>query len=691
MKKAICGICASGCPMDVYVEDGKIASVEGSRDLPGQSGGLCAKGAAARQYIYNQERLLYPMKQVGEKGSGNFVRISWEEAYQTIAERLLAVREESGARATVFYVGYPKWYRPALLRLANAYGSPNYCTESSTCFQASNIAWKSIYGNNICFPDLANSNTVMLWASNLYHSNTPMSKMYRGMKARGVKIIVVDPRNTVTAREADIHLRLLPGTDGALALGMAHVMIEEDLYDHEFVENYVYGFEEYRAYVKKFTPEYTEEITGVPAEKISEAARLYATNGPAGIMFSAATVVHHINGVQNYRAVHMLVGLSGNYDRKGGHLAKPPVAAPLNEFGKVKRYDGEEAIGEREFPVWFDLPCEEAQCTKLADYILNEDPYSLKALVAFGMNHRMWPKPSYLQEALKKLDFYVNVDLFLSDSSDMADIVLPAATFMEREEIQSMRGGMVRLSEPAILPLGEAQNDIQIIQELAHRMGLEDPVLSGTYESYMNYILEPSGLCAEDLRGHQEGVRAKHLVFGAEKSYAREGFSTPSGKAEFVSTVLERYRDSHGYEGLPIYQDFREVSGVDREQYPLILNTGSRKPQYFHSRMNRIPWIAALEEATLVEMHPADMEFLNIREGDRVTVSSPGGSMEGIAAAVPNNLSGMVHIYHGNKKGEANELIPLTYLDPISGFPGYKSYFCNVKRKEDDNVISTEN
>ena len=136
-------------------------------------------------------------------------------------------------------------------------GSPNYCTESSTCFQASNMAWKSIYGNDICFPDLANANTVMLWASNLYHSNTPMSKIYRGMKARGVKIIVVDPRNTVTAREADIHLRLLPGTDGALALGMAQVMIEEDLYDHEFVEKYVHGFEEYRAYVKQFTPEYT--------------------------------------------------------------------------------------------------------------------------------------------------------------------------------------------------------------------------------------------------------------------------------------------------------------------------------------------------------------------------------------------------------------------------------------------------
>ena len=366
------------------------------------------------------------------------------------------------------------------------------------------------------------------------------------------------------------------------------------------------------------------------------------------------------------------------------------MSAPVNEFGKVKRYDGEEAIGQKDFPAWFALPCEEAQCTRLAEYILKEEPYPLKALVAFGMNHRMWPKPSYLQEALKKLEFYVNVDLFLSDSSDMADIVLPAATFFEREEIRTMRGGMVGLSEAAVCPCGEAKNDIEIIQELARRMGLSEPVLSGTYEEYMDYILKPTGLSVEELRGHQGGVKAKHLVFGTERSYEREGFATPTGKAEFVSTVLEKYKDAYGYDGLPVYRDFREVSEVDRTVYPWILNTGSRKPQYFHARVNRLPWLAALEPATLVEMHPSDMESLQIQEGDRVIVTSPGGSMEGIAAAVRNNLPGMVHIYHGNKKGEANELIPLTYLDPISGFPGYKSYFCNVRRKEEEDAISTE-
>ena len=157
VKKVFCGICSSSCSIDVYVEDGKITSVEGS------NGGLCAKGAASKQYVYNKDRILYPMKRIGEKGSGQFERITWEEAFALISEKLLAIREKNGARSTVFYAGYPKWYRPALLRLSNAYGSPNFCTESSTCFQSANMAWKSIYGNDICSPDMQNAKTVLFW------------------------------------------------------------------------------------------------------------------------------------------------------------------------------------------------------------------------------------------------------------------------------------------------------------------------------------------------------------------------------------------------------------------------------------------------------------------------------------------------------------------------------------------------
>ncbi|MGF0100928.1 molybdopterin-containing oxidoreductase family protein [Bariatricus sp. SGI.019] len=682
--KTSCSTCGSCCEVDTYVEDGKLVSVEGARNTPMQSGGMCAKGAAAKQYVYNKDRILYPMKRVGKKGEGKFERISWEEAYEMIAENLLRIRKESGPESVVFYAGYPKWYRPALLRLANAFGSPNYCTESSTCFQAAALAWRSLYGNGICGPDMKNAKTLLVWSSNLYHSNTPMSGTYQGLKKRGVKIIVVDPRHSVTAHDADIHLQLIPVTDGALALSMAQVIIEEGLYDKEFVENYVYGFEEYREYVQNFVPEEAEKITGVPAAQIRLAARTYAGNNPASVMFSASPIVHHINGVQNYRAVFSLIAITGNYDVEGGNRTQPGLFSPANEFGRVRRFDGIEAIGKKEFPVWFDLSCDEAQCTKLADYILEEKPYPIKAVFAMGLNHRMWPQPEHLQRALEKLDFYVNVELFMSESSNAADLVLPACTSYEREEVHVGKGGRFYLSNRAIEPVGEAKNDIEIIIDLLKKMGLKDEALENGYDVYMQYILEPSGLTLEELKNHPQGMQGKNLFSPAVKTYESAPLHTPSGKVELKSLVLERYRGSHGYEGLPVYHDYRTETKIDRNQYPLILSTGNRKPQFFHARVYRMAWLSNIEKATLVEIHPEDGEKYHIKDGATVKVVSPSGEMVGIAAYTIAGKPGVVNIYHGNPKGDANELIGKDYLDPISGFPGYRSYFCRIERVEEE-------
>lgn len=686
--KTTCSTCGPCCEVDAYVKDGRLVAVEGARNTPMQSGGLCAKGVAAAQYVYNKERILYPMKQTGRKGEGRFERISWDEAYDLIADRLLRIREEYGARSTVFYAGYSKWYRPALLRLANAYGSPNFCTESSTCFQAAALAWRAVFGDGICRPDFGNAKTLLIWSSNLYHTNTPMSKAFQGLKKRGVKVIDVDTRHTVTAHDADLHLKLIPGTDGALALSMAQVIIEEDLYDKEFVDKYVYGFEEYREYVREFPPEKAEKITGVPAEKIRQAARIYAGNGPAGLMFSASPIVHHLNGVQNYRAVFSLIALTGNYDIEGGNRTMPGPFSPANEFGQIRRFDGEEAIGQREFPVWYDLSCDEAQCVRLADHILEEKPYPVRALFAMGLNHRMWPQPEYLKGALLKLDFYVNAELFMSESSSAADLILPACTSYEREQVHVGQGGRFFFSNRAIEPVGEGKNDIEIIMEVFRRMKLKDPtlqdeVLEGGYEAYMEHILKPSGLKLEELRNHPEGMMGKNLFPPAVKTYEKEPFHTPSGKVEFKSLVLEQYKDSHGYDGLPVYHDFRENTAVDREEYPLILNTGSRKPQLFHSRLYRMPWLKNIEAVPLVEIHPEDGRKYGVHDRDTVRVTSPAGEIKGTVSYNIQGDPGVVYIYHGSAEGDANELIGKDYLDPISGFPGFKGYFCKIEKIAD--------
>ena len=689
IKRTICDICASRCPMDCYIEDGRIVSVE-----PGQKGsgasGLCSKGAAALQYVYNKERLRYPMVRTGEKGSGRFERITWDEAYDLMAEKLLRIRESHGPESVVFYAGYPKWYRPALLRFANAFGSPNFCTESSTCFQAFALSWALTFGGSPAMPDLKNCRTLMLWSRNLFHSDVGAGVMLRKLRERGGKVIDVDPANTVTAHESDIHLDPLPGTDGALALGMANVILSEGLWDREFVEKYVSGFGEFRAYAASFTPERVEQITGVKKELVVEAARIYALNKPSAIMFSASPVVHNINGLQNYRAVEALIAITGNYDVPGGNCLRARASAPLNEFGRVLRLTEPEAIGQREFPAWFDCPCQEAQCTRLAHYIQSEEPYPIKGLFAMGMNHRMWPKPSHLERALGKLDFYVDSDLFITDSMKTADLILPAQSFFEHDEIINPMDGRVILREAVIPPEGEAENDIVMIQRLMQRMGLSDPVLSGSYEDYMNQILLPSGLQVSNLRGHPEGLYSEETGSPEYRSFEKKPFNTPSGKIELASEVLKRYEKSHGYHALPVYQDFREhipeacLLGKEREaflsEYPLILNAGSRRPQFFHSRTYRMAWLRNLEEAALLEMHPSDAGAREIHDGDPVQVVSSCGSISAVAELNPSCHPGVVRFYHGNPQADVNELIPEEYLDPVSGFPGFKSWFCEVKR-----------
>ena len=311
VRKTICSICnpLSHCGIDAYVKDGVVVKVEGSKENPHSAGTLCSKGNANRQYIYHKDRIRTPLIRKGPSGgtpdnpaSGEYVSISWEEALDLIASRLLKIKEESGPESVVFYAGYPKWMRPFLKRLAHSFGSPNYCTESSTCFRASFMGAALNYGA-MGPADVARSKCLLVWSSNPFYSNTTAARGILDARERGLRIIEVGPLITPFTAHADIHLRIRPGTSGALALAMANVIIGEGLYDREFVQNYTLGFEEYCAYVAQFTPRAAEEITGVHADQIIEAARLYATTKPASLMNSASPTTHHTNGLQNHRAI----------------------------------------------------------------------------------------------------------------------------------------------------------------------------------------------------------------------------------------------------------------------------------------------------------------------------------------------------------------------------------------------------
>lgn len=686
VKTGICGFCGGTCLIDAYCKDGRIIKVEGNRSLPMGNGRICVKGAALKQTLYHPDRLLYPMKRVGKRGEGKLERISWEEALDTIAEKMQTIKETYGAKATLIYSGHPKWFRPQLTQFANAYGTPNFGTESSTCAYALMLACQTTFGKGVLMPmpDMMRCKALTIWGVNSLYSNSvgPGGALLNAIK-RGIKLIVIDPRCTPTTEHADIHLRPIPGTDGALALGMARVILTEGLENQAYIDAYTTGFEAYKEYVMKFTPEKVEEITGVPKQDMIKAARLMAENAPCPIQMSASPLVHHINGVQNVRAITMLMALIGSYGVEGGSNAPGPGRAVLKDAFMTTRFERvcpNEDISHEEFPAWAKLNHHEAQVIRLADCIEGKGEYPIRNLLAFGMNHHMWPRPDRLEKAFEELEFFVNADLYLTDTCRFADILLPIQTSLEREQVEILGLDTVYYQPPVVEPMGETRSDMDVITALAKRLGFtiggEVPVCS--HEDYLRKALLPTGVTLEEAKASKTGIKARNVMPPRTSEQILQ-VKTPSGKIEFVSQVMETC-DKAGHEGLPVYHDFREK--LPMQEYPLILTTGSRKPQLFHSRTYRIPWLANLEKYPLAEVHPEDAERYAVEEGELVRVITPVGSMEFVLSVNSSCLLGTVNIYHGAGKNDINLIIDDRYLDPVSGFPGFKSYCCKLKKVE---------
>jgi anaerobic selenocysteine-containing dehydrogenase len=705
VRKSVCTMCdpMTQCGLDLYVRDGRIVKVEGTRENPGSRGTLCSKGAATRQYVYNEDRLLTPLRRTGPRGSGRYEPISWDEALGEVVANLERVRAESGPESAVFYVGYPKHMRPFVQRLALQYGSPNFCTESSACFTAVAMASRLVYGQ-LAGPDMRNTRCCLVWGANPFHARTPAAGPLMKALDRGIKLVVVDPRRTQLAARADVHLQLRPGTDGALALGFAHVILEEGLHDAGFCGAHTRGFSEYREYVRQFDPERVAGITGVPAEKIRAAARLYATTAPAALMFSAAPVVHHTNGVQNLRAAFALIGLTGNYDVAGGNKPSPyswleiagaGFTSRQHEFEMPRSWDDlPPRVGAGRFPVWAEL-IDQAQAMDLPRQIRSGDPYPVRALVAFGLNHRMFPGSDRFLESLQELDFICDIDLFATDSSRYADIVLPACSSVERSELRAYPEKWITLTEPAIDPLGESRSDTDIVFDLAQRLGLDDPLLNPqpeggadpatVFPQVLDWILEPSGMTMDEIGSHSAGMPVPDPIPTPDLRYLERGFPTPSGKMEFASSVLERLGPGIGVDALPTWTPPASGAGggTDEESerdYPFILNAGSRLPMFIHSRTYRLPWTRSLRPHPAADLNPADARALGIVQGDRIELRSPFGSIR-----VDANLTGLVrpgdvHMYHSHPEADVNLLLDPDALDPVSGFPGYRSSRCRVEK-----------
>lgn len=684
---SLCDICSpkTHCGVDVYVKDDKILKIEGTKEHPLNKGLLCTKGASGRQFVYREDRLKTPLKRVGERGSDAFEPISWEEAYQTIAEKFLGMKKEFGAQSVVFFSGYTKWYRPFLQRLAYSFGSPNYATESSTCFTSGLMAWKLATG----YPgggNSKNSDLFLGWACNPYFTGYLAAKNMTNLKKNGCKFIIIDTMYTQAAEKlADLFLQPLPGTDGALALAIANVLIEHDWIDHEYIKAYVHGFDEYAAYCKNFNEDNIEELTGVPYEKVVKAAEMIHESKRFSIKESSAPIAHHVNGLQNYRAIMALSAITGNYDRAGGQIPSPFTYVHQGAgyhtlehefFKEAKKSYMPDPIGAQRFPLWNALEGE-AQSMDIARQILTEEPYPVKGMIAFGMNFRMFPDSEQFKRAIEKLDFFVDVDLFMTDAAKYADIILPACSSFEREEFKCYPGGYAFYTKPAIQPLYESKPDTTIMCELAEAMDLDDALLRSGYRACLEHILSPISLTVDELQTAERPLKVPEFEPYQELAALKRGLPTPTGKFELKSEVIAGHPE-WGLDPLPTYR--APLDDIDASEYPMTLTHGGRLPNALHSRLHDVKWLRTLRPKAMADLNPDQAAEMGICQDDLIEIATPVNSVTVSANLTYKVPRGLVSLYHGYREADFSSLINSDRLDPYCGFPAYRSNRCRITK-----------
>lgn len=684
IKKTLCDICSPGihCGIDAYVKDGKVIKIEGTKEHPMNRGLLCTKGLCNREYMYREDRIKTPLKRIGKRGEGKFKPISWEEAYSEIGGKLNKIKDEYGAKHVAFFTGYGKWYRPFLQRFASSFGSPNYGTESSSCSTSAQMAGNVATGRNFTMQDMENANTYLGWGFNPYYSKFLNSVNLSKLKEKGLKFIIVDPRITPTTQKiADLHLRVKPGTDGALALGMANLFIEKDLIDKEYIEKHVHGFDEYKEYVKLFDLDTVNKITGVSKDDIVKAVEMLS-KGPFCINESAAPVVHHQNGFQNYRAMMSLSAITGNYDKIGGNIPKQDYFAGKvggfqtleKEFVKeVLPKNINERIGGERFPLWNEM-VNQFQAMDLTRQIEEKTPYEIKALFCHGINARMFPNSGRLFNALNTVDFFVNIDLFMTDASKYADILLPACTSFEREECKSYPGGYITYTKKVIDTLYDSKSDVEILSDLANVMDIEDDFLKAGYEASIRHMFKGTCVDVDELKESDLPLKCKDFKSYEVGSYTMEGYDTSTSKFELKSTIIEKYKD-FGLDALPTYKEFND----DIDEYNYLLTSGARIPNALHSRLHDVKLSRILKNEASCDISSLDAKDLSINNGDYIKITTKIGSLNVKVNVTDRVLYKNIHMYHGYREVDVNSII-CDNFDPYSGFPAYRSCKCKIEK-----------
>jgi anaerobic selenocysteine-containing dehydrogenase len=705
----ICGICPGGCGVNIELVDGKIESIAPIKDHP--IGVVCVRGLHAKEIVYSKDRLKYPLLRTGQKGGGKFERIGWDDALDRIAHAFQKIKQEYGAQAVMSYFGRGS-FDNNLTDLFGArgmpvqgvsgflfpFGSPNGTGCSSVCYVSYGIfASLSTIGAqmDLTYADFESSDLVVLWGANP-PTDSPPNRVRKILdaKRRGARVIAIDHMRSDMAKMAHQWVGVRSGTDGALALSMMNVIINERLYDEAFVRNWTKGFEDLNRYVQQFPPEKTETISRVPKETIAALAREIAK--AKGASLAMYTGLEYTNsGVQNIRAALSLWAITGNLDVPGGLVFRPRSPVRFPRVGLEPPKDVK-PIGADKYPLFCDV-LKAAQFMEAPRAILNGDPYPVKALLVLGASMLTnLPNPELLKECFRKLDFMVVFDRFMTGDAMYADIILPATTNFENLGYQRYPGGYCQLRPKIIEPIGEARSSFQFLTQLAGKLGYGH-LFPATEEERLEFAFKGTPVSREELYAHPEGVKydagrmsyRKHEK-GLLRPDGKPGFNTPSGKVELVSSMLQKY----GYDGLPVYVEPLEGPLGKPEvyqKYPLVLNTGARLQSAFRSQHLNIPGLLKLQPKPQVLINPVDAEARGISDGIRVWVESPRGRV-GVRARVTDDvMAGQVELNVGGgspiqaeewREANANCVTDFDNRDPISGFPVFKALLCDVRKRE---------
>ncbi len=774
--RTYCPMSKSRCGVVAITENGKFARLEPDPDHPNR--GICVKGESAPELVYDPLRLRYPMRRTRPKSDEDpgWKRIGWDEALDEIAARLKELKGRYGPESVFFYRGAAGGsssveYEPWMIRFASVFGSPNTASTGHICNWHKDTGSAYTYGSGIPAPDFEQTSCILLWGHNPNASWPTQAIRISRALSRGAKLIIIDPRPIPLTKKATLWLQIRPGTDGLLALNFLNVMIEEALYDRDFLLNWTNGgllisdeagepltqamlapdggsnryavwdkrrgapalydpegmstdpagadpafhgrceirtaagkpisarpvFELFQERIKAFPPEKTAALTGLSPDLVRKAARLFCAAKPA-CYYSYNGLEQHANAMQTNRAVCLFYALTGNLDQPGGNVRFPKA--------QVNNVEGRSLLSPEQISKrlgYAERPLGPTATGKIQAYeaykaILTGEPYAVRGFLSFGGDIIMANGDTREgRRALQSLDLYVQTDFYETPAGRYADFLLPASTAWECWNVRTSfeqgaeTSAYMQYRAPVVAPQHESRPDLEIIFDLALKMGFGEQFWNGNLERAFDYMLAPSGITLAELKAHPGGMR---LPLEAKyKKYLSAGFKTPSRKVELYSISFKE----RGYDPLPGFKMAEEIFGREAlHDYPFTLTT-AKSINFCHGQHRSLPSLRRKIPEPVAEINPRDADSLGLRDGEKVRVETRLSAITlkaSINSLIPEKV---VRVMHGwwqgcpelalpdydpssPKGANVNLMISNEAIDPITGSVPHRSYPCRIRK-----------